>query len=72
MLIFIFTLVSCDGGHLFGSGWQAEDPSTVDAPFCLHIVLKGAVHSSRQTGHILCLKYQLGEGSKKQKGEAWI
>lgn len=63
----IFTLVSCDGGHLFCRGGKAKDPSPVDASFCLYVVVKGAVHSSRETGHILRLKHQLGEGRKAER-----
>lgn len=43
----MFTLVSCNGGHIFSRGGQAEDPSTVDTSFCLYVVFKGAVYSSR-------------------------
>lgn len=66
--MFVFTLISRDGGHFFCRGGQAEDPSAVDASLCLHVVLKGAVHPSRQTGHILRLKYQLGEGRSAAPG----
>lgn len=61
-----FTLVLCDWGDLFSRRGKTEDPSTIDAPFRLYVVLKWAVYSSKQTGHILGLKYQLEEGSKAE------
>lgn len=59
-----FTLVSCDGCNVFSRRRQAEDPPVVDASFCLHVVLEGAVNSSWQTGHVLRLKHQLGRQQK--------
>lgn len=53
------TLVLSDGGHVLPGGGQAVDPSAVDPPFGLHVVLKGAVYSGGQTGNVLRLKHQL-------------
>lgn len=63
-------MVSRDGGDFFRRRRQAIDASTVDAPFRFYVVLKGAVHSSRKTRHILCLKHKLArKKDRKQKDE---
>lgn len=66
---FLVTLVSRDGEDFFRRRRQAIDASTVDASFRFYVVLKGAVHSSRKTRHILCLKHKLEKKDRKQKDE---
>lgn len=63
------TLVSCDGGDVFGRWGQAEDPSAVDASFRLHVVLERAVDPGRKARHILRLEHQLGRKTRRQQVE---
>lgn len=71
MWYLFFTLVLGDWGHIFSRGGQTEDPSAIDASFCLNIVLEGAVYSSGQTGDILRLKHQLGEKRKEERKDQY-
>lgn len=61
-----FTLVLCDRYDIFSTWGQAENLSTINTSFCLHIVLKGTVYSSIQDGNILSLKHQLEEERKAE------